>query len=100
MPGYRAAAWPGPRHALFEIVANTDLISFLPLLNDRGVSPPIARMLCADLKWRMPAGISFRENRPLTAAGQIVFEKLKQEFQISVLRADSLQPESTVRAAS
>ena len=39
-----------PRHALLEIVANTDLISFLPLLNDPGVSPAVAKMTCIDLQ--------------------------------------------------
>ncbi|MEQ9639717.1 MAG: LysR family transcriptional regulator [Alphaproteobacteria bacterium] len=72
-----------PRHALLEIVASTDLISYLPLLNDPGASPAVARLTSTDLQWRMPAGVSFRKNRPLTAGGRIVLEELKQQFRLA-----------------
>ena len=79
-------SWSGPdieilsRYALLETVANTDLISFLPLLNDQNDNPLICRMTCADLSWKMPVGMSFRKNRPMTAAGRIVFEKIAERF--------------------
>jgi DNA-binding transcriptional LysR family regulator len=76
-----------PRHALLEIVANTDLISYLPLLNDPGVVPPVAKMSCADLEWRMPAGMSYRKNRPVTAAGRIVFEEVKEQFRLAAIES-------------
>ena len=74
-----------PRYALLEIVANTDLISFLPLLSNPGPAPSVVRMTCADLQWRMPAGMSFRKNRPMTAAGRIVFEKIKKRLSVSTM---------------
>lgn len=69
-----------PRQALLDIVANTDLISFLPLLKDAKFGPPIARLNCADLAWRVPAGMSFRKNRPVTAAGRVVVDEFKEYF--------------------
>jgi len=69
-----------PRNALLEIVAKTDLIAYLPLLNDPEFAPPVARMTCVDLQWRIPAGMSFRKNRPVTAAGRFVFEEVKEQF--------------------
>ncbi|WP_341367263.1 LysR family transcriptional regulator [Yoonia sp. BS5-3] len=72
-----------PRNALLEIVAKTNLIAYLPLLNDPEFGPPVAKMACADLQWRIPAGMSFRKNRPVTAAGRFVFEQIKAQFQRS-----------------
>ena len=72
-----------PRHALLEIVANTDLIAYLPILNDPPFVPPVAKMNCADLQWRIPAGMLYRENRPVTAAGRIVFEEVKEQFRLA-----------------
>ncbi|MEL6521883.1 MAG: LysR family transcriptional regulator [Pseudomonadota bacterium] len=70
-----------PRNALLEIVARSDLIAYLPLLNDPEFGPPVAKMVCPDLQWRIPAGMSFRKNRPVTAAGRYVFEEIKARFQ-------------------
>jgi len=72
-----------PRHALFEIIANTDLIAYVPLLNDPEFAPPVAKLTCIDLQWRVPAGMSFRKNRPVTAAGRIVFEEVKEQFHLA-----------------
>lgn len=72
-----------PRHALLEIVSKTDLIAYLPLLNDPEFAPPVAKMTCADLQWRIPAGMSFRGNRPVTAAGRLVFEEVKEQFRLA-----------------
>lgn len=72
-----------PRHALLEIVAKTDLIAYLPLLKDPAYAPPVAKMACVDLQWRIPAGMSFRRNRPITAAGRIVFEEVKEQFRLA-----------------
>lgn len=69
-----------PRHALLEIVSSTELISFLPLIRDANFGPPIARLECPDLQWRIPAGMSFRKNRPVTAAGRFVVEEFKEFF--------------------
>lgn len=84
-----------PRYALLEIVANTELISYLPLLSDPGIGPPVAKLTCTDLQWRMPAGMSFRKNRPVTAAGRIVFEEIKEQFRLT--DTGSVQPTSTRR---
>ena len=72
-----------PRHALLEIVANTDLISYLPLLNDPGTSPAVAKLMCKDLQWRIPAAMSYRKSRPVTAAGWMVFEEVKEQFRLA-----------------
>lgn len=72
-----------PRHALLEIVANTDLIAYVPLLNDPEFAPLVAKLTCVDLQWRMPAGMTFRKNRPVTAAGRIVFEAVKEQFRLA-----------------
>lgn len=72
-----------PRNALLEIVANTGLIAYLPLLNDPPFAPPVAKMTCTDLQWRIPAGMSFRKNRPVTAAGRLVFAAVKEQFRLA-----------------
>jgi DNA-binding transcriptional LysR family regulator len=75
-----------PRHTLLEIVANTELIAYVPLLNDPDFSPPVAKLTCVDLQWRMPAAMSYRRNRPVTAAGRIVFEAVKEQFRLSAAK--------------
>ncbi len=72
-----------PRQALLEIVSKTDLIAYLPLLNDPEFAPPVAKLTCTDLQWRIPAGMSFRRNRPVTAAGRLVFEEVKEQFRLA-----------------
>lgn len=72
-----------PRHALFEIVADTELIAYVPLLNDPQFAPPLAKLTCVDLQWRIPAGMSFRKNRPVTAAGRMVFDEVKEQFRLA-----------------
>ena len=72
-----------PRNALLEIVSKTDLIAYLPLLNDPEFAPPVAKLSCADLQWRIPAGMSFRKNRPVTAGGRLVFEEVKEQFRLA-----------------
>ena len=78
-----------PRHALLEIVAKTDLIAFLPLLNDPEFAPRVAKLYCEDLQWRIPAGMSFRKNRPITAAGRLLFDEVKEQFRIAAESANS-----------
>ena len=80
-----------PRHALLEIVAKTDLIAYVPLLSDPEFSPPVAKMTCVDLQWRVPAGMSFRKNRPVTAAGWFVFEEIKEQFRLAVADYEHLE---------
>lgn len=71
-----------PRHALLEIVSKTNLIAYVPLLNDPEFAPPVAKLTCSDLQWRIPAGMCFRRNRPVTAAGRLVFEEVKEQFRL------------------
>lgn len=80
-----------PRHALLEIVAKTDLIAYVPLLNDPEFAPPVAKVTCVDLQWRIPAGMSFRRNRPVTAAGRFVFEEIKEQFRLAADDYDHLR---------
>lgn len=81
-----------PRHTLMEIVSNTELIAYVPLLNDPEYAPPVAKMTCVDLQWRMPAGMSFRRNRPVTAAGRIVFEEVKEQFRLAAASYQQIDP--------
>lgn len=87
--GKHQLPWSGPdiellpRHALLEIIASTDMISYLPLLNDAGAGPAVAKLRCVDLQWRIPAGMSYRRNRPVTAAGRMVFEEVREQFRLA-----------------
>ena len=78
-----------PRNALLEIVSKTDLIAYVPMLKDSPFSPPVVKIPCVDLKWRIPAGMSFRKNRPVTAAGRLVFEAVKEQFRLAAADYES-----------
>ena len=78
--------WPGPhieilsRHALLEIVAKTDMISLLPRVHDGPANAAVTSLNCGDLHWRLPAGMMYRQNRPLGRGGELLLEAVKGFF--------------------
>ncbi len=78
--------WRGPhieilsRHALLEIVANTDMIAFLPHVHGGPANPGVTSLRCDELHWMLPAGVMFRESRPLGPGGTLLLEAVKTFF--------------------